>query len=259
MILRKSTLPPFLQQSKKGTEAPSEDRGAGPSSDLPTANNVITDAHHPPADASGSSDALAAASSPHGSVVGPSIGPSGNTQLPAIIRPVILRPVVAAAAGNAPLPTAPPPRVPTVVNTADAAGSHMAASEPAALAAPLAPALDMASALAAVQRARRMVDEARKGKQKPEECIVCFVKLSGANAAVRLAPCGHRQMCSQCCKDLLAIAESKEEGGEFLVSRRRACVCVLALSPSAFRSHLPFAMLLQCPTCRLPVEEVAWP
>ncbi len=60
-----------------------------------------------------------------------------------------------------------------------------------------------------------MVDESHKRKKKPEECIICFLKLSGAAAAVRLMPCGHRQMCSNCCRDLLANADSTE--GKFLV------------------------------------------
>ncbi len=119
-----------------------------------------------------------------------------------IIRPVIMRPVVVTS-------SAPAPQIirPTIHGQA-LSGQAVAVSAPASSSAAPTP-LDMSSALAAVQRARRMADESRAKKQsesEESECIVCFGRLK---SAVRLKPCGHMQMCSLCCKKLIAIAESK--------------------------------------------------
>ncbi len=214
---------PYLQQAKKGGTPPDEE-GAGPSAQpnpTPPAAEVLS--RTTGGEGAAHSHAADASASPLGSSVAPSavdlppdlqqavgvqtaiasaaaaVGPS--TPLP-IIRPAIMRPVLAASAGTTPL---------TVHNQAPLAvqAVAIAATQPAASAAP-APDI-MSSTLEAVRRARRMVDESykkkREAQQEDHECIVCFGKV---RRAARLQPCGHMQMCSRCCKELLAIAESKQ-------------------------------------------------
>ncbi len=108
-----------------------------------------------------------------------------HVQVPLIIRPVIVRPVVAAAAaGSAAAPLAP-----------------AATTEP-----PRSPAPYM-SAFAAVQRVRRMLAESneRKKEEQENECVICLDR----PMSTVLQPCGHVQMCSRCCREHLALAESK--------------------------------------------------
>ncbi len=100
-------------------------------------------------------------------------------------------------------------RLPTVLDLHNQAGlqaipAAATATQQAASAAP------HMSALAAVQRVRRMMAESneRKKKLKEEqenECVICLDR----PMSTVLQPCGHVQMCSRCCRELLAIAESK--------------------------------------------------
>ncbi len=123
-------------------------------------------------------------------------------QNPAIIRPVILRPV-AAARGNAGAQSVSP----AVSNPGNHVMSQGQALAVEAAAVPAAPIEMDPLILAAIQRARRIVDEAHRRKKGAAdiECIVCFGKVT---SPVRLKPCGHVQMCSRCCKGLIALAES---------------------------------------------------
>ncbi len=126
-------------------------------------------------------------------------------QFPPIIHPVIVR-TVAAAASNATLPAARiiRPTTPHLDNRA-----HAATAQPSDFAAP-APYM---SALEAVQRARRKVlaesiEREKKVKQQFEqenECVICLDR----PMSTVLQPCGHVQMCSRCCREHLALAESK--------------------------------------------------
>ncbi len=158
---------------------------------------------------SGSKGAVTAADSAYGpsSVTVPptqaaavsSISAAGaipHTQKPPIIRPVIIRPVAAAAK------TA--PQLTRSINQAPTAGPAIAKGSGSSVA--TSPALDQSSALAAVQRARRMAAESRE-RNEESECAVCLEAL--LRSMVRLQPCGHMLLCTQCCRNLLADAESK--------------------------------------------------
>ncbi len=207
---------PSISQAKKAPVAQSDEEGAGPSSPQ----------QHPPVAASPAvevtvpnmAEGVAAtlsdiAAPPLGSL----IGPSTAVLPPSVLQQAVGVPAVIAAAAaprrSTPLPTATirPVIVRQVVAAGPAAGGMMTTQPPAASAALTAPIPDMmTSALEAVRRARRMVDESYKKKREAEgdnECIVCFRKLK---RAARLQPCGHVQMCPRCCKELLATAESKQ-------------------------------------------------
>ncbi len=141
--------------------------------------------------------------------------------IPAIIRPVIRMPVMGPTA-SAPPPVASQqiirPQLVTISHQAPKAGqqdmstaggvvTHHAPSSSSAPAAPSAPTM---SALAAVKMARRLAaeEQRRRAEEAAEdrECVVCLERAMNTV----LQPCGHRQMCSRCCREHLALAESRQ-------------------------------------------------
>ncbi len=131
-----------------------------------------------------------------------------RTLIPMIIRPVDVRPAV----GSSALPTAAPPQIIRLPMDASLNVDHpteqqQQASRIAVLQS--APAPDM-SAPTAVQRVRRIVEQSKeRAKQSKEEqeneCVICLDR--PMNTVLR--PCGHVQMCLECCQEHMAIAESK--------------------------------------------------
>ncbi len=219
---------PSISKAKKADEV-----GAGPSSQqqhppavaMPPAA-VVTGPNMGEGDST--ADSGAAAASLLGSSVGPStavsprravpaaaaasVATGPSTLLPAIIRPVIVRPAVAAA-GSSALCTAAAPRQiirPMAVaspSVYDPTGPQQQATGAAAAGASARPAT---SALTAVQRVRRIVEQSKeRAKQsKEEQEIECVICLDRPKSTV-LRPCGHVQMCLECCQEHMAIAESK--------------------------------------------------
>ncbi len=63
------------------------------------------------------------------------------------------------------------------------------------------------SVLTAVQRVMQIRQErAKQSKEEQEnECVICLDR--PMNTVLR--PCGHVQMCLECCQEYMAIAESK--------------------------------------------------
>ncbi len=203
--------PYYLQAKKASVIAQPGEVEASPSRKLSEENPYLA-AAEVTGPKSGSKGAVAAADSAHGpssATVPPTqaaavssnsaAGAIPHTQMPPIIRPVIIRPVAAAAKIA--------PQLTRLINQAPTAGPAVAEGTGPSIAS--SPALDQSSALAAVQRARRMAAEAREGHEAPAEveCVVCFEAL--LRFAVRLQPCGHMLVCTQCCRNLLADAESK--------------------------------------------------
>ncbi len=65
-------------------------------------------------------------------------------------------------------------------------------------------------ALTDMQRVRRIVEQSKeRAKQSKEEleneCVICLDR----PMSTVLRPCGHVQMCLECCQEHMAIAESK--------------------------------------------------
>ncbi len=219
--------------------AQSDEEGAGPSSEPPTKASrltAVTIAASPPADAPAAflaamptvtpdPDGMDAPASPPGpgndvpstaavplaaprqagavpAVIAAAVaGPS--TLMPAIIRPVIMRPVMAAT-GSA----IAPPIIRKIANSTASSSGQASVVVGQAATEPSAP--HMSAAQAAVQRVRRMIAESHERKQKlkeeqENECVICLDR----PMSTVLQPCGHVQMCSRCCRELLAIAGSK--------------------------------------------------
>ncbi len=83
----------------------------------------------------------------------------------------------------------------------------------------------------------------RKKEEQENECVICLDR----PMSTVLQPCGHVQMCSRCCRELLALAGSKSVEPQV---REKTPVPSLILTASLG--------VAQCPTCREPVEDVMW-
>ncbi len=235
--------------SKQAKEAAQQldTEGAGPSAQPPTAESPLTPGLkgpgvlRPSCVDKGGAEASTAAILSHGSESSPStpvVSPlvpamiaaaaaarPRDLQTPNVIRPVIMRPVVATASTAMAQAKIVRPMTYKQVLRGGIAATGLTTS----VSASAAPEPEMLSALAAVQRARRMAGEATKKKRDSVEieCIICFGRLT---SPVRLQPCGHVQMCSECCQELRAIAESK--GVEFEASEGLVITNHFALSKS---------------------------
>ncbi len=154
-------------------------------------------------------------------------GPS--VQMPAIVRPVV-RPVVVATGSAAAPPlsahtTTIRPQTVTGLSNRAASGQPPAmiavargvVLQPAAGSSSAAPASHSMSALDAVRRARRLAAEQKAAEQdQDDDCIVCLER--AINTV--LQPCGHRQMCTECCREHLAYAESRQAEPQVSDDRR---------------------------------------
>ncbi len=194
---------PSSKQAKKAArDHQPHEGGPGPSAEPPMAEPLATPppagpivplspSDDGPGGDAGSSDSTApAAPLPNGLDCLTAVSPKRQFGLPSVIA------AAAAAAGPRSVPSdiIRPVIMKLVVAAADAASDAFA------------PAPSTSSALAAVQRVRRMMDESRRKKQEENECIVCFER----PMTTALRPCGHMQLCSRCCRKLVAIAESKK-------------------------------------------------
>ncbi len=151
----------------------------------------------------------------------PAAGPPSSQQMPPLLRLVITRPILptAAASSSGAVPLVTPqiirPAVAPSLNQAttgqavDVGGAS--SGHYSAAASNIEPSMSL---LAAVRKARRKVAEDKTRRKEQEtldtECIVCLDR----PMKTVLQPCGHVQMCRQCCEQYLAVAASKRVAPE---------------------------------------------
>ncbi len=177
--------------------------------------------------------------------------------IPTFVHLSSLGPVVAAAGSLAVLTAAPRqitrPVAVATPNVYDPTGPQHQRATGAAAAGdnPAAPPAPIMSALTAVQRVRRIVERSRERAKKVKEeqereCVICLDR--PMNTVLR--PCGHVQMCLECCHEHMAIPESRRVEPQVIPCRYR-----LFMPISSQPQRLCYT---QCPTCRMPIEDALW-
>ncbi len=189
-----------------------------------------------------------AAGTPAAAAAKPTVSP-GPKLIPTVIHLSNSGPVVAAAGSLAVLTAAPRqitrPVAVATPNVYDLTGPQ---HQQATGAAPPAPIM---SALTAVQKVRRIVERSQERAKKvteeqEHECVICLDR--PMNTVLR--PCGHVQMCLECCHEHMAIAESRGVKPQVILCRYRLFVPILSQSQRLCHT--------QCPTCRMPIEDALW-